>query len=126
MEKHLQTSRSSSKKTKLAFIAGLFDGEGSVEYTRRWEKKHTRKKAYLCRRIICEIGMTDYPVLHWLHQTLGYGTLRPRKSPEGNKPQWRWRCGFRNCNKFAQQMLPHAIVKYEKLKQIVDHYHEST
>ena len=68
--------------------------------------------------------MTDYPVLHWLHQTLGYGQVNPKKSPEGCKPQWRWRCSFRDCNKFAQQMLPHAIVKYKKLKQIVDHYAE--
>jgi len=123
MEKHLQTSRSSTKKIKIAYIAGLFDGEGSVDYTRRWEKdRKNRSKKYLCRRITCEIGMTDYPVLHWLHEILGYGTLRPRKSPEGCKPQWRWRCGFRDSYMFAQQMLPHAIVKYKKLKQIVDHY----
>jgi len=124
MAKHLQTSRSSTKKTKIAFIAGLFDGEGSVDYARRWEKKKNRPRKYLTRRISCEIGMTDYPVLHWLQDTLGYGTLRPRKSPEGCKPQWRWRCVFRDSYKFAQQMLPHAIVKYEKLKQIMDHYDE--
>jgi len=126
MAKHLQTSRSSSKKIKLAFIAGLFDGEGSVDYAQRWEKKKNRPRKYLMRRISCEIGMTDYPVLHWLHQTLGYGQVNPKKSPEGCKPQWRWRCSFRDCNKFAQQMLPHAIVKYKKLKQIVDHYNEGT
>ena len=125
MAKHLQTSRSSTKKTKIAYIAGLFDGEGSVDYAQRWEKKKNRPRKYLCRRISCEIGMTDYPVLHWLHKTLRYGSLRPRKSPKGYKPRWRWRCGFRDCNKFAQQMLPHAIVKYKKLKQIMDHYDET-
>ena len=126
MAKHLQTSGSSSETTQIAYIAGLFDGEGCVEYTRRWEKKQTRKKAYLFRRIICEIGMTDYPVLHWLHETLGYGSLRPRKPPEGCKPQWRWRCSFRDSYKFAQQMLPYAKVKHKKLKQIIDHYNEGT
>jgi len=125
MAKHLQTSRSSTKKIKIAYIAGLFDGEGSVDYARRWEKKKDRPRKYLMRRINCEIGMTDYPVLHWLHKTLGYGTLRPRKSPEGYKPQWRWRCVYRDSYKFAQQMLPHAIVKYKKLKQIMDHYDET-
>ena len=126
MEKHLQISRSSSEETQIAYIAGLFDGEGSVDYARRWEKKQRHSKAYLFRRITCEIGMTDYPVLEWLHETLGYGSLRPRKSPEGYKPQWRWRCSFRDSYKFAKQMLPHAIVKYKKLKQIVDHYSEGT
>ena len=126
MAKHLQASKSSSEATQIAYIAGLFDGEGSVDYAKRWEKKKNRPRKYLCRRISCEIAMTDYPVLHWLHETLGYGRLNPRKSPEGYKPQWRWRCTFRDSYKFAQQMLPHAIVKYKKLKQIVDHYSEGT
>ena len=126
MEKHLQTSGSSSEATQIAYIAGLFDGEGSVDYAKRWEYKPLRKKKYLVRRISCEIGMTDYSVLHWLHETLGYGSLRSRKVPEGKKPQWRWRCSFRESYTFAKQMLPHAIVKNEKLKQIVDHYNEGT
>ena len=29
-----------------AFAAGLFDGEGSVEYTKRKQHKKGRKKAY--------------------------------------------------------------------------------
>jgi len=127
MERHLQTSESSPKANQIAYIAGLFDGEGSVDYTQRWEKKRkNRPTRYFCFRICCEIGMTDYPVLHWLHETLGYGSLRPKKVPEGMKPQWRWRCYFRSSYKFAKQMLPHTKVKYEKLKQIVDHYNEGT
>ena len=131
MEKHLQTSQSSAEATQVAYIAGLFDGEGSVDYAQRWQKKRKdRPSKYFCFRITCEIGMTDYEVLHWLHETLGYGTFRPRKSDTKNfptaKPQWRWRCSFRDAYKFAKQMLPHAKVKYEKLKQIVDHYDEGT
>ena len=125
MEKHLQTSRSSAEKNQIAYIAGLFDGEGSVDYTQRWTKKHNGKK-YFCYRICCEIGMTDYAVLEWIHQTLGYGSFRGRKVPEGRKPQWRWGCVFRDSYKFAKEMLPYARVKYVKLKQIVDHYSEGT
>jgi hypothetical protein len=25
------------------------------------------------------------------------GTVRPKKVPKGIKPQWRWRCTFRDC-----------------------------
>ena len=126
MEKHLQTSENSSEATQIAYIAGLFDGEGSVDYARRWEYRPLRKKKYLMRRISCEIAMTNHNVIRWLHQTLGYGYYRPKKVPQGFKPQWRWRCSFRDSYKFAKQMLPHAIVKNEKLKQIVDHYNEGT
>ena len=131
MEKHLQTSQSSAEATQIAYIAGLFDGEGSVDYTQRWEKKRkNRPNQYFCFHITCEIGMTNYEVLHWVHETLGYGSFRPRKSDTKTfpnaKPQWRWRCGHRNAYKFAKQMLPYAIVKYNKLKQITDHYDEGT
>jgi len=126
MAKHLQTSRSSPKKTQIAYMAGLFDGEGSVDYAKRWGTSATNKKRYLFRRIRCEMSMTDYEVIKWFHQTLGFGRVWTKKVPEGLKPQWRWACGFHDSYKFAKQMLPYAIVKYEKLKQIIDHYDEGT
>ena len=124
MAKHLQTSRSSPKKTQIAYMAGLFDGEGSVDYAKRWGTSATNKKRYLFRRISCEMSLTDYEVIKWFHQTIGFGRMGPRKVPEGRKPQWRWACSFRDSYKFAQQMLPHAKIKYEKLKQVIDHYDE--
>ena len=69
--------------TDKAYIAGLFDGEGSVHFKRGIEKKkkHGGKPGYRLSnsmRINMEITMTDYSVLLWVHETLGCGTLRPR------------------------------------------------
>ena len=124
MAKHLQTSRSSPKKTQIAYMAGLFDGEGSVDYAKRWGTSARNKKRYLFRRISCEMSLTDYEIIKWFHQTIGFGQMGQRKVPEGRKPQWRWTCCFRYSYKFAQQMLPYTKIKYEKLKQIIDHYDE--
>ena len=124
MAKHFQTSRSSAKKTQIAYMAGLFDGEGSVDYAQRWVKDYRTKKPYLCWNINCAMSLTDYKILKWFHQTLGFGGVWTKKVPEGLKPQWRWGCCFRDSYKFAQQMLPYTKIKYEKLKQIVDHYDE--
>ena len=125
MAKHLQTSRSSPKKNQIAYMAGLFDGEGSVDYAQRWGTSARNKKRYLFRRISCEMSLTDYEVIKWFHQTLGFGGVWTKKVPEGLKPQWRWACCFHDSYKFAKQMLPYTKIKYEKLKQIVDHYDES-
>jgi hypothetical protein len=125
MAKHLQTSRSSPKKNQIAYMAGLFDGEGSVDYAKRWGTSATNKKRYLFRRISCEMTLTDYEVIKWFHQTLGFGGVWTKKVPEGLKPQWRWACCFHDSYKFAKQMLPYTRIKYEKLKQIIDHYDES-
>ena len=31
-------------ETEKAYIAGLFDGEGTIDYARRWEKRKNKKK----------------------------------------------------------------------------------
>jgi hypothetical protein len=41
----------------IAYIAGLFDGEGSLTYKKYKEKK--KSGTYDCRRISMEISMTD-------------------------------------------------------------------
>ena len=69
----------------IAYIAGLFDGEGSIYYARRKEKKKKHKgKGYrysMSQRISMEITMTDEHVIRWVHEVLGVGTvvLKPRK-----------------------------------------------
>ena len=67
----------------MAYIAGLFDGEGSIHFKRGIEKKkkHKGKPGYRysnSMRISMEITMTDHSVLIWLHEVLGVGTLRPK------------------------------------------------
>ena len=87
-------------ETDKAYIAGLFDGEGSIEFKKRKEKK--KSGIYNCIRISMEISMTDQSVLMWLHEVLGVGTLtnKPRKGLRKNGTkylmQYRWRCTFRD------------------------------
>ena len=111
---------------EVAYMAGLFDGEGHVEYKKRLVKqKKGKNKAYKTWSIRCEMSMTDKGVMEWFHQTLNFGTLNKReakKSWTGKKPQWRWRCSYRDALKFAKLMWPHAQVKLHKLEQIIDHY----
>ena len=72
-------------ETDRAYIAGLFDGEGSIHFKRGVEKKKKHKgKGYRISnslRLSMEITMTDESVLQWVHEVLGVGTLnkKPRK-----------------------------------------------
>ena len=91
-------------ETDRAYIAGLFDGEGSIHFKRGIEKKKKHKgEGYRysnSMRISMEITMTDYSVLVWVHETLGVGTLRSKtvkgKRKDGTKylPRGKWRCTF--------------------------------
>ena len=98
-------------QTDIAYIAGLFDGEGSIHYKRGPEKK---KK--------------DHSVLIWVHEVLGVGTLTPKKvkgrRKDGTKylNQYRWRCTFRDAYQVCLLIWPFAHVKLPKIQQIIEHY----
>ena len=115
-----------------AYIAGLFDGEGSIYYTRRPEKKKKHKgKGYRVSnslRLSMEITMTDQSVVRWVHEILGCGTVvkKPRKGfrKDGTKflMQYKWRCTFRDALYVCVLLWPYAHTKLPKIQQIIDHY----
>ena len=114
--------------TQLAYMAGLFDGEGSVDYKKRFHKRKNKPRAYWYQCITCEMAMTDKPVMVWFHENIQLGVLRIliKSKQAGGKPhhkdQWRWRCAHRDAYKFAKLIIPYARVKRKKLQQIINHY----
>ena len=115
-----------------AYIAVLFDGEGSIYFAKRPEKKKKHKgpgyRTSISQRISMEITMTDQSVLKWVHEVLGVGTLnkKPRKGfrKDGTKflMQYKWRCTFRDAFYVCCILWPHAHTKLPKIQQILDHY----
>ena len=120
------------KDTDIAYIAGLFDGEGSINITRRPEKKKKHKgsgyRVSNSMRISMEISMTDQSVLIWLHEVLGVCTLtdKPRKGLRKNGTkylmQYRWRCTFRDAYRVCCLIWPFAHTKLPKIQQVIEHY----
>ena len=116
----------------IAYIAGLFDGEGSIYYAKRIEKKKKHKgKGYrtsMSQRISMEVTMTDESVIRWMHEVLGVGTVvrKPRKGrrKDGTKylMQWKWRCTFRDAFYVCRLLWPYAHTKLPKINQIIEHY----
>ena len=116
----------------IAYIAGLFDGEGSIYYAKRKEKKKKHKgKGYrysMSQRISMEITMTDENVIRWVHEVLGVGTVvkKPRKGlrKDGTKylMQYKWRCTFRDAFYVCRLLWPYAHTKLPKINQIIEHY----
>ena len=109
----------------IAYIAGLFDGEGCVTCKQKKTKRNDRGgKVYNQWYIRCEISMPDKAVIEWLQETLGFGWSAEKKY--NNKPkykkQWRWCCGYRDALTFAKLVWPYAQVKLHKIEQIIDHY----
>ena len=120
-------------ETDAAYIAGLFDGEGSIHMRRGIERKkrHRGKPGYRLSnslRLSMEITMTDRSVLAWVHEILGVGTLtdKPRKGKRVDGTpylkQYRWRCTFRDAYYVCCVIWPWSHTKLEKVQQVIEHY----
>ena len=118
--------------TDIAYIAGLFDGEGSIYYARRKEKKkkHNGKgyRTSMSQRISMEITMTDEHVIRWVHEVLNVGTVVEKRKKGLRKngtpylKQWKWRCTFREAYYVCRLLWPYAHTKLNKIEKIIDHY----
>ena len=98
------------RDTDLAYIAGLFDGEGCVSYKQYDRKRSNNKKAYPTWSIRMEIAMTDKSILVWVHEVLGVGTVNPK------------RYKHRDAYLVSCALFPYAHVKLDKIQKIIDHY----
>ena len=114
------------RESDAAYLAGLFDGEGSIDFTKRKEKK--KYGTYNCRRVSMEIAMPDQSVIRWVHEVLGVGTVvkKPRKGLRKNGTkylmQYRWRCTFRDAFQVCCILWPYAHTKSPKIQQVIEHY----
>ena len=117
----------------IAYIAGLFDGEGSINIKRGIEKKkkHKGKPGYRTSnsmRISMEITMTDKSGVVWVQEVIGVGTLRPktvkglRKDGTPYLPQYKWRCTFRDAYHVCCLLWPFAHTKLPKIQEVIEHY----
>ena len=117
-------------QTEIAYLAGLFDGEGCIQIKKQWEakKRAGKPKRYKVWRISMEISMTDKDIIDWVHKTVGVGTVLinvKNKSPSSKphwKTQWRWRCSHRQAYKVCKMIWPYSQVKLELVEKIIDHY----
>ena len=113
-------------ETDAAYLAGLFDGEGSVYYKRTKQIRHNRpgKPVHNIWVIRMEIAMTEKSIINWVHEFTGVGHSGPRKVKPGKKKQWRWRCSHRDAYYVSRLIWPYAHVKLDKIQKIIDHYSE--
>ena len=110
------------RESDIIYIAGLFDGEGSIQYKQYMRKRKHNPKAYPTWSIRIEIAMTDQSVLIWLNEILGVGTVNPRKVKPGKKKQWRWRCSHRQAYFVAKLIWPYVHIKLPAIQKIIEHY----
>ena len=72
-----------------AYIAGLFDGKGHIQYKQYMRKRKNNKKPYPTWSIRMEMAMTDKSVLLLVHDLLGCGTVTEKKYKTAYTVGWK-------------------------------------
>ena len=112
--------------TERAYVAGIIDGEGSIEYVQRNVIRHNRpgKPVHKVWNIRMEVPQVDGRLIDYLMETTAEGTRDMKRFPNNDKwqDQHRWRCAHRGVYRVLKQINKYLIVKKEKAKLVVDHY----
>jgi len=111
-------------KDLIGYAAGLFDGEGNINYA-QYKCKGENGKTYLKWNVAMEIAMTDLDCIKNFHDIVKLGTIHFKGKAKGSlnkKDQWRWRCSHQKAYSLAKLFLPYCTVKREKLLKIINHY----
>lgn len=95
-----------------AYLAGLFDGEGTTEFI-------TRKRVYSL-----SISNTNMPLLGWCKEVTGVGEIYPVRYNSDNpnwKDSWHWRvANFPNLLLVTEGILPYLKLKVLEVQVLRD------
>jgi hypothetical protein len=101
-------------EVEIAWLAGLFDGEGSIVLNRR-----NRPNSLSCRITVTN---TFYPLLERVLEVTGTGVLQELTRYHTNPKHarsWNWQCNGTNARLILKQILPWLIVKKERAEIIL-------
>ena len=96
----------------IAYAAGLFDGEGNINYAQYKCRKIKSNKIYLKWNVAMEIAMTDLDCIKNFYDIVKVGSIHFKgigKGSLGKKDQWRWRCSHQKALHLAKLFLPYAV-----------------
>ena len=112
--------------TERAYVAGIVDGEGSIEYVQRQVVRHDRpgKPVHKVWNIRMEVPQVDGRRSDYVMETTAEGTRDMKRFPNNDKwqDQHRWRVAHRGVYRVLKQIDKYLIVKGEKAKLVIEHY----
>lgn len=98
------TQTKSADDCKVAWAAGLLDGEGSFKIYKG--------------RVWIRCAMTDRPVLERLQVILG-GTIHRHQLRPPRKMAWCWYCRHRDCRQTLERLRPHCVLKAPDIEELL-------
>jgi LAGLIDADG endonuclease. len=106
---------------KRAYIAGFFDGEGSITIIKhKPNSKFRMKNCYYTLQV--QITNTNKEIIEWLHFRVGGHISNNSHCPsrKRQRPCWAWRVIAQEAKVFLEAIEPYAIVKKRQIQLAID------
>jgi hypothetical protein len=100
---------------KLAYLAGIIDGEGCFTIEINAPTTYRKGTLYTCRLSIIN---TDVNLIKWLTENFG-GTIHTRKRVNGRKIVHAWRIYANGLDSFLPHCLPYMVCKRNQAEVIL-------
>ena len=114
--------------TERAYVAGIIDGEGCIEFKWADRIRRDRKGAPTYRTLIerMEVPQVDKRLIDWLMEITKEGTRDIKRYPKNPTyhDQHRWRVGYHGVYRVLKQVYSYLVIKQQKAKLIIDHYYK--
>jgi len=94
----------------LAYIAGLFDGEGTAGINRK-KQQRTAQYLYQCQAVLVN---NNREILIWIQQMFG-GSIYKRNYPD-KKAVYNWRVVSREAQFFLRNIEPFSKLKIQQIR----------
>lgn len=96
------------KKTDLAYLAGLFDGEGCIHIARNKRPDCPKGVQY---QLVAKVSMASEYLCHLYQMSFGGRVHRDKKYKDYHKQMWTWVVASREAQSFLSTISPYLIEK---------------
>jgi len=109
-----QTVHVPDSPAKLAYLAGIIDGEGTIDFI----KNKTRRRREVAPRL--KVVNTDFGLIKWLAE-LGGRFYRYERKDRRHKPSYEWFIsGVQNIQPLLQAILPYLVIKRRNAERVLE------
>lgn len=105
----------------LSYIAGLFDGEGSVSINATGPRKNDGA-VNVSHRLVVNISNNDEAIMFWLRTEMG-GLVHSSLSRLSTKRNYRWIAQGKNARIFLAAIHPYVRIKRERVGLALEFLH---
>lgn len=106
-----------NEKEKIAYLAGIIDGEGTIAIAKQKIRESRKNHLYSLRM---SVGNSDKRLIDWLKENFG-GSIHIMKEGHGRK-FYQWTLGSKDTYKLLKEMKDYLVIKKEQADIGIEFY----